>query len=192
MTLSNGIFSALLTLCEGNPPVTGGFPSQRTVTRNLMFSLIGVWTNGWTNNCDAGDLKRHGTHYEVTVMEAPDLNIHKPASPSCWGKCWMRVFCWSNFAAQYVFIHVLLLFVMEHLRSWTRTEIHIFFFQICKLQHCRNWHAKLFEHCIIPREKILISSSRPAKIHNGKPARGENHRCRRETKMMHTSHSDIT
>ena len=127
MTLSNGIFSALLALCEGNPPVTGGFPSQRTVTRNLMFSLIGVWTNGWTNKCDAGDLKRHGTHYEVTVMEAPDLNIHKPASPSCWGKCWMRVFCWSNFAAQYVFIHVLLLFVMEHLRSWTRTEIHIFF-----------------------------------------------------------------
>ena len=27
-------FSALLTLCEGNPPVTGGFPSQRTVTRS--------------------------------------------------------------------------------------------------------------------------------------------------------------
>ena len=24
-------FSALLTLCEGNPPVTGGFPSQRPV-----------------------------------------------------------------------------------------------------------------------------------------------------------------
>ena len=27
--------SALLALCEGNPPVTGGFPSQRPVTRSL-------------------------------------------------------------------------------------------------------------------------------------------------------------
>ena len=25
-------FSALLVLCEGNPPVTGGFPSKRPVT----------------------------------------------------------------------------------------------------------------------------------------------------------------
>ena len=28
-------FSALVTLCEGNPPVTGGFPSQRPVTRSF-------------------------------------------------------------------------------------------------------------------------------------------------------------
>ena len=27
--------SALLALCEGNPPVTGGFPSQRPVTRSF-------------------------------------------------------------------------------------------------------------------------------------------------------------
>ena len=29
------LFSALLALCEGNPPVTGGFPSQRSVARNF-------------------------------------------------------------------------------------------------------------------------------------------------------------
>ena len=28
------VFSALLALCEGNPPVTGGFPSQRPVTHD--------------------------------------------------------------------------------------------------------------------------------------------------------------
>ena len=28
-------FSALLSLCEGNPPVTGGFPSQRPVVRGF-------------------------------------------------------------------------------------------------------------------------------------------------------------
>ena len=30
----------------------------------LMFSLICAWTNGWVNNRDAGDLRRHCTHYD--------------------------------------------------------------------------------------------------------------------------------
>ena len=30
-------FSAFLALCEGNPPVTGGFPTQRPETRNWSF-----------------------------------------------------------------------------------------------------------------------------------------------------------
>ena len=34
----------------------------------LMFSLICAWTNGWVNNQDAGELKCHRTHYDVTVM----------------------------------------------------------------------------------------------------------------------------
>ena len=34
----------------------------------LMFSLICAWTNGCTNIRDAGDLRRHGAHYDVTVM----------------------------------------------------------------------------------------------------------------------------
>ena len=33
-----------------------------------MFPLICSWTNGWTNNRDAGDLRRHRAHYDVTVM----------------------------------------------------------------------------------------------------------------------------
>ena len=39
MTSSNGKISALLTLCVGNPPVTGGFSWQRQVTRNVDISL---------------------------------------------------------------------------------------------------------------------------------------------------------
>ena len=34
----------------------------------LMFSLIYAWTNSWANNRDAGDLRRHRAHYDVTVM----------------------------------------------------------------------------------------------------------------------------
>ena len=34
----------------------------------LMFSLIWAWINGWVNNGEAGDLRRHRDHYDVTVM----------------------------------------------------------------------------------------------------------------------------
>ena len=34
----------------------------------LMFSLICAWINGWVNNPEAGDLRRHRAHYDVTVM----------------------------------------------------------------------------------------------------------------------------
>ena len=33
----------------------------------LMFSLI-CWINDWVNNVEAGDLRRHRAHYDVTVM----------------------------------------------------------------------------------------------------------------------------
>ena len=61
MTSSNGKFSALLTLGAENSPVTGEFPSQRP--------LISAWTKGWVNNHEAGDLRRHRAHYDVTVMK---------------------------------------------------------------------------------------------------------------------------
>ena len=35
----------------------------------LMFPLICAWTNGWVNNQDAGDLRRHRTQHGITVME---------------------------------------------------------------------------------------------------------------------------
>ena len=37
--------------------------------RALMFSLICPWTSDRTNNRDAGDLRRHRTHYDVNVMQ---------------------------------------------------------------------------------------------------------------------------
>ena len=57
-------FSVLLALCEGNPPVTGGFLSQRSETRSFD-----VFLKGWANNRDAGDLRRHGAHPDVNVMQ---------------------------------------------------------------------------------------------------------------------------
>ena len=36
--------------------------------RALMFSLIFAWMNGWVNTREAGDLKCHCAHYDVTEM----------------------------------------------------------------------------------------------------------------------------
>ena len=61
-------FSTLLALCAGNSPVTGEIPSQRQVARNFDIFFVCAWTNGWVNNRNASDLRRHRAHYDVTVM----------------------------------------------------------------------------------------------------------------------------
>ena len=62
-------FSSLMALCEGNPPVTGGFPSQRPVTRSFEVFLDLHLNKRLTNNRDAGGLRRHHAHYDATVMK---------------------------------------------------------------------------------------------------------------------------
>ena len=66
-------FSALLVLCAGNSAVTGEFPSQRSATRSFAVSLICAWRKSWVNNRDAGDLRRHRAHYDVTVIKGVDF-----------------------------------------------------------------------------------------------------------------------
>ena len=65
MTSSNGsIFRVTGLLC-------GEFTGPRTKASDtvlFMFSLICVWINGWVKNREAGDLRRHCTHYDVTAM----------------------------------------------------------------------------------------------------------------------------
>ena len=40
MMSSNGSFFRVTDLCDGNPPVTGGFPSQRPVTRSFGVFFV--------------------------------------------------------------------------------------------------------------------------------------------------------
>ena len=58
-------FSSSLTSCVGNSPFTGEFPSQKPGMRSfdVFFGL-----HSWVNNRMAGELKRHHTHYDVTLM----------------------------------------------------------------------------------------------------------------------------
>ena len=62
MTSTNGnIFRVTDPLC-GDSPQKGQWHGA------LMCSLIYAWTNNWAINRDAGDLRRHYTHYDVTVI----------------------------------------------------------------------------------------------------------------------------
>ena len=53
--------SALLALCEGNPTVTGGFPSRKANKAELWYvhCFLLAWTSCWTNSWGADDLKSH-------------------------------------------------------------------------------------------------------------------------------------
>ena len=49
------------------------FPRYWTFVRGIQRSPVnsphkGQWINGWVNNREAGDLRRHRGHYDVTVM----------------------------------------------------------------------------------------------------------------------------
>ena len=72
MTSSNGnIFRITVPFVRGIHRWPVDSPHKGKWRGALMSSLICLscaWTNGWTNNRDAGDLRRHRVHYDVTVM----------------------------------------------------------------------------------------------------------------------------
>ena len=68
MTLSNGnIFRVTGHLCREFTD-DQWIPAQNQWRGAFMFSLICFSINGWVNNGEAGDFRRHRAHYDVTVM----------------------------------------------------------------------------------------------------------------------------
>ena len=56
------------------------------MTRSFDVSLFCAWTNGWVNNRDAGDLRCHHAHYDVTVaLKAVSLHVASFFSELMWG-----------------------------------------------------------------------------------------------------------
>ena len=71
---SVALYNSMMTWTNGNifrvtDPLRGEFTAHRWFPRKgqwrgtLMFSLICAWINGWVNNREAGDLRRHRAHY---------------------------------------------------------------------------------------------------------------------------------
>ena len=98
MTSSNGnIFRVTGPLCgEFTGPVNS--PHKYQWRRALMFSVICVWINGWVNNREAGDLRRHYSHYDVNVMRP---QLHNRAYN--WSQTSIRVYrgLWNDVSKWY-------------------------------------------------------------------------------------------
>ena len=81
MTLSNeNIFRVTGLLC-------GEFigPPQKGQGRGaLMFSLICTWINSWVNNPEAGDLRCHRAHCDVSVMFEFHWNMFPVVQMMAW------------------------------------------------------------------------------------------------------------
>ena len=66
---SNGNVFRVTGPLWGEPPVTDRFPSQRPATRSFDIFFDLRLNKRIRNNRDAGDLRRHRAHYDVTVTK---------------------------------------------------------------------------------------------------------------------------
>ena len=66
MTSSNGNICRVAGLLCGE--FTGNSPYKGQWRTALIFSLICAWINGWVNDREAGESRRHRDRYDVIVM----------------------------------------------------------------------------------------------------------------------------
>ena len=71
MTSSNGNIFRVTGHLSGEFTGDRWIPRTKPVTR--MLPLICSWINGWINNGEAGDLRRHLVHNDATVMNFASL-----------------------------------------------------------------------------------------------------------------------
>ena len=101
MTSSNGNVPRNWPFVRGihRSPVNSSHKGQ--LRGALMFSLICVWINDWAcwvKNREAGDLRRHRTHYDVIVMHCFEKMV--------WPRKGDKPFFWTNDTLVYWCIHI--------------------------------------------------------------------------------------
>ena len=86
-------FSALLALCAGNSPVTGEFSAKARNAELWCFLWSAPWINGWANNREAGDLRRHLVIYDLTVMGCDNgvMPWRREAASHYRNQCWLLI-----------------------------------------------------------------------------------------------------
>ena len=77
------------------------FPHKGQWRGTLMFSLICAWINGWVNNYEAGDLRHHRAHYDVTVMKAIENTWKESCTWFVFLFCFMVVSLWLIFPTSF-------------------------------------------------------------------------------------------
>ena len=84
----------------------------------LMSSLICFWMNGWINNHEAGDLRRHRTHYDVIVMRNTTCKKYRAwmLDPSYHMSYWIsgNISCYNmRTVGWYCFLWTILIFLVQ-------------------------------------------------------------------------------
>ena len=67
-------------------------PHKGQLCGALIFPLIWAWTNRWTNNGEAGDLRRHHAHYDVIV-----IFFHMMHTTICVTRSYMQEICLKHY-----------------------------------------------------------------------------------------------
>ena len=95
MTSSNGnIFCVTGPFVRGMHRSPVNSPHKGQLRGALMFSLTCAWNNGWANNRETGDLRRHCAQYDVTVMKANLLGIYPISKCTiAWNKSELNSYC---------------------------------------------------------------------------------------------------
>ena len=86
ITSSNGNIFSVTGPLWGEPQVTGGSPHKgqwQGALKVSFFLYIFARTNGWANNPEAGDLRCHHAHYDISVIV--QFNSLWASDTICWG-----------------------------------------------------------------------------------------------------------
>ena len=120
----------------------------------LMFSLIHAWINGWVNNREAGDLRRHRAHHDVIVI----------ISNTFYMRCWMKLLIHSQTAPAHPFGNGYVISPHILLGIWLLSHAGI------KINPCKekfpSWRAVFLWSCHVflrvDRHKWQFNSLRPS------------------------------
>ena len=75
----------------------GEFP-QRPVTRSFDVFFICIWINGWVNNREAIDLRRHSAHYDCNAKHQSFCwsVFHETLTPCTWNEALIMILFYIN------------------------------------------------------------------------------------------------
>ena len=127
-------------------------PHKGQWRRALMFPLICVWINDWVNNREAGDLRRHLDHYDVSVMEnvliitlIPRQDRRRHFQTHFLRKCFefLLIFHWS------LFPRVQLTIYQRWFRSWLGAD------QVTS-HHLNQWWSGLLTHICVTLPQWVV------------------------------------
>ena len=106
----------------------------------LMFTLICARINGWVNNREAGDLRRHRAHYDVIVMDRGRQSI---AQPTPQANCLPLELC-KGTVKEFTFYDIREWMgpgAQSLLRQWCWVEFHP-----ASLSEGWQWHRNTIDH----------------------------------------------